>query len=154
MSQSLQLVIDPRVAADGITRADLEVQLAVNLQIRDVTSEARRAADRIATLRKQINERQDALSGSLAARARSADEKLAQLEAAFVTADGRYPQPMLLDQLNYLRGMTSRADQHPGGEARMRLDELKAELAQHTSALERIVADDLAWLVSETGGER
>ena len=43
-------------------------------------------------------------------------------------ASGSYPQPMLLSQLNYLAGMTSRADQIPGADAYTRLNELQQEV--------------------------
>ena len=47
-----------------------------------------------------------------------------------VDAGGSYPQPMFLNQLRYLQGMTSRADQRPGNFAYTRFDELSGQLAE------------------------
>jgi len=41
------------------------------------------------------------------------------------TADDRYPQPMLADQANYLYSMINSADQKPGKDAYIGLDELQ-----------------------------
>jgi predicted RNA-binding protein YlxR (DUF448 family) len=45
-------------------------------------------------------------------------------------AEGPYPQPMLLAQIEYLLGMIDRADQKPGRDAYLRFDELKLMLQQ------------------------
>ncbi len=140
------VLIDPRVAADGVTQEDLTAQVALNLKIRDVTSEAKMAAHRIASLREELNRKAtEAGEGSeLAKRAKTVDDKLAALEAQFVTAEGRYPQPMLLNQLSYLYGMTNRADQRPGADAYERLAGLEAALAGYVAELQRIIDSDLA----------
>ena len=36
-------------------------------------------------------------------------------------------RPMLIDQIRYLQAMLSRADQRPGNDAYLRLNELKSE---------------------------
>ena len=41
------------------------------------------------------------------------------------TQEGTYMRPMLIDQIRYLQSMLSRADQKPGNDAYMRLNELK-----------------------------
>jgi photosystem II stability/assembly factor-like uncharacterized protein len=147
-TRGFQVLIDPRVAADGVTQQDLEEQLAFNLQLRDLTAEAGRAAQRVTALREELaglsEKTQDR---DLLGRAESIDERLAAIESQFVTSEvGRYPQPMLLDQLQYLGGMTSRADQKLGADAYTRFDELKAELAGHVAAIERLLASDVAEL--------
>jgi hypothetical protein len=42
-----------------------------------------------------------------------------------VTADIIYPQPMLIDQMKYLRSMLMQADQRPGKDAYDRYEVLK-----------------------------
>ena len=41
--------------------------------------------------------------------------------------EGPYMQPMLINQLSYLMSMLSRADQKPGNDAYIRLDEIKSK---------------------------
>jgi len=43
------------------------------------------------------------------------------------TKEGPYMQPMLVNQLSYLMSMLSRADQKPGNDAYIRLDEIKSK---------------------------
>ncbi|HEY5657425.1 MAG TPA: hypothetical protein VIY27_06515, partial [Myxococcota bacterium] len=56
----------------------------------------------------------------------------------------RYSQPMLIDQLEYLLDMTTRADQQPGRDAYARYDQLRGELAALEEALDRIERSDAA----------
>jgi hypothetical protein len=80
-------------------------------------------------------------------RAESLDDRLATIEGLFVTSEeGRYPQPMLLDQLRYLGGMTNDADQKLGTDAYTRFDELKAELEGHLAEIEQLLETELAEL--------
>jgi hypothetical protein len=112
--------LDPRLTQDGITTADLQAQFDLGIKVRDAIGEARGAAARIAAARKR-------LTGASGAAADTA-AKLAALDAKLVTADGRYTQPMLIDQLTYLYRMISAADQRPGRDAFVRYDELRKEL--------------------------
>jgi hypothetical protein len=63
--------------------------------------------------------------GSDAAKATAAQA----LRAELVTAGGNYPQPMLIDQLQNVWRMANQADQRPGRDAVVRLDDLRGELA-------------------------
>jgi hypothetical protein len=45
-----------------------------------------------------------------------------------VTKQGTYMQPMLIDQMKYLYGMISKADQILGNDAYKRFDDLSLEL--------------------------
>jgi hypothetical protein len=47
-TRPLEVRVDPRVAADGVTQSDLEEQLALSLRVRDLAGEARADAIRIA----------------------------------------------------------------------------------------------------------
>ncbi|MFC1782319.1 WD40/YVTN/BNR-like repeat-containing protein, partial [Planctomycetota bacterium] len=119
--------IDPRVAADGVTQSDMAEQLSLCLKVRDTISRARMAHD---IIRKELRQRPN-------------DEKLAALEAKFVTAPGRYMTPMLLDQLSYLNSMLDRADQKPGRDAYMRHEELSGLLAGYIAELRQIMKGDM-----------
>ena len=135
----LELRIDPRVAAEGVTVADLEEQYRFNLAVRETMADAREIADGIDDLRDQIEEaRADAGGG----RNETLDElaaELAELDARVNDAEGSYPRPMLLSQLNYLAGMTGRADQAPGADAYERHEELRAEVREVGDWLQTLV---------------
>ena len=128
MTRSLRLNIDPRVAEDGVTIANLEEQLALNLQIRDAISGARRAAHDMAS---HIDRLQAAVDDGARTEGdvEPVIEDLQALHAQLVTEDtGSYPPPMLIDQLQYLYGMTTRADQQLGRDAFTRFETLRTEL--------------------------
>jgi photosystem II stability/assembly factor-like uncharacterized protein len=147
-TRSFQVLIDPRVAADGVTQEDLEEQLAFNLRLLEMTSEARRAAQRLGELREELAALPELTEDrGLLRRAESLDTRLAEIESEFVTTEeGRYPQPMLLDQLGYLRGMTNDADQKLGTDAHTRFDELRAQLEGHLAEIARLLETELAEL--------
>ncbi len=138
-TQTFRVYVDPRVAEDGVTQEDLEAQLAFNLQARDALSLARKAAVRVDSLIAGIDQ-----AGGQATDAAAAREELAALRATLVTHWVRYSQPMLIDQLEYLSGMTTRADQLPGRDAYARYEQLRAELAEIEQTLERIERSDVA----------
>ncbi len=115
-TQPLLVRIDPRVAADGVTQADLEEQARFSLKLRDATSDARRLAERLRQAREKAE-------GDAAASAR-----LQQLHDRLVTARGAYPQPMLIDQIANVARMVGEADQKVGRDAYARLDDLLKEL--------------------------
>ncbi|WP_419941414.1 VPS10 domain-containing protein [Candidatus Palauibacter sp.] len=135
----LELRIDPRVAGEGVTVADLEEQYRFNLDVMETTAEAREVSNGIEGLRERLAEaRADAGGG----RNRTLDELAADLEeldAQVNDAEGSYPRPMLLSQLNYLGGMTSRADQAPGADAYARHEELQEEVRAVAEQLQALV---------------
>jgi photosystem II stability/assembly factor-like uncharacterized protein len=140
-TRTFRVLVDPRVAEDGVTQADLEEQLALALKVRDMLGEARAAVVRLEKAREAIAARQKA--GGLDRKAsREVDQAMRALDAIrerLVTADGAYPQPMLVDQIQYLYGMLNRADQKPGRDAHLRYDELRAELDRNLAELRRIL---------------
>jgi hypothetical protein len=138
-TRPFRILIDPRLPADGITELTLREQLAMSLRARDLVSESRRVVARLVEVRRQAGE---AGAGGNDA-ARRALPKLAAIEARLVTAQGRYPTPMLADQIAFLYGMTLAADQKLGRDVSERYVELAAQLAEVKSALEAIVATDL-----------
>ena len=134
-SKRFDVLLDPRVAADGVTRADVVEQVTLSLEVRDALSQARMAAADITRAREKLAQETDE-----AAQARTVDEALAAIEAKLVTAEGHsYPTPMLIAQLDYLYSALNRADQKPGRDAHERFAELESALAEHIAELERIL---------------
>ncbi len=132
---NLSLMIDPRVAADGVTLADLEAQTAFNLEVRDFTSEAKMVLHRLESLLDRVR--------SSGAGAAAVEEKLTDLHAKFITVEGRYQTPMLISQIGYLNAMTNRADQRPGNHAHSRLVQLRERLAEYAAQLQAILDNDV-----------
>ena len=130
---ALEVRIDPRVAADGVTREDLVAQEEFGVQVLAALRRARRLSARIRELRAGLAERNEAGEAG----AERVDEVLAGVQRRLDDTDGPYPQPMLIAQLRYLAGMLDRADQRPGADAYLRLAELEGELARCAAASEK-----------------
>lgn len=130
-SAPFRILMDPRVEADGVTPADLEAQFEFNTRVIQLYTDALEA-------RRQV---QDALdSGDYSG---GDMEELERLRALMVEAEGiSYPTPMLVSQIRYLLGMTSRADQRPGDFAYTRFDELRSQLGEIQASLERITGGE------------
>ncbi len=127
-----ELLIDPRVAADGVTQADLAEQAKLGLLVRDAIVEARSAVSRLTSARKSLEGKTDEAS-------RRADEQLAAIQQRLMTGPVRYDMPMVADQLQYLNGMINRADQKLGRDAFERYDELRAALDSIVSDLDAVL---------------
>ena len=106
-SRSFEILMDPKVERSGVRVHDLRAQEELALAVRGILDESKILAYNV----------KDAKSGSML-----------HIKNALITAKGPYPQPMLIDQLNYLRSMIDRADQRPGKDAYIRYDELKDQL--------------------------
>jgi photosystem II stability/assembly factor-like uncharacterized protein len=113
-AETLTIVPDPRLAADGVIQADLEEQLALSLAIRATTREARTLVEQIENRLRSVPDSQKGPWQSLRAR--------------LVTAPGAYPQPMLIDQLASLSRMVNSADRKVGRSAFDFHDELRQAL--------------------------
>jgi len=116
-TRPLEVRIDPRVAAAGVTQADLQEQLDLALKVRDAIAEARALGSKLAAAREA------APAGSGSARA------LQALLDRVVTAAVVYPQPMLIDQLSNVARMVGQADQKVGRDAFVRFEDLMKEWA-------------------------
>jgi hypothetical protein len=128
-----ELFIDPRVAADGVTQADLEEQAELGLLVSDAIVEARSAVSRLTSARKSLEGKTDEAS-------RRTDEQLAAIQQRLMTGPVRYDMPMVADQLQYLNGMINRADQKLGRDAFERYEELKAALESIVSDLDAVLS--------------
>jgi hypothetical protein len=119
-TQPITLKLDPRLAADNVTVADLREQYEHNLRMRDMVAEASRVANRVRQARTRLQSGGNA--DSLAA--------VKELAAALFGPDEgvRYGRPGLQTQITYLAGMTTRVDQRIGRDAAERYQTLRKEL--------------------------
>lgn len=132
LEQTVEILADPRVLAQGTTIDDMTAQVYFQQLVLELISELR-----------QFEEQVEEELGELKGDEERSDEQKARIDALegivarIQSEDIIYPRPMLSSQLSYLYGMVSRADQAPGGEATKRYDALSAELAD----LRRIFAE-------------
>ena len=104
--------IDPRIAKDGVTVADLAVQTKFSLKVRDALAGARAIQARV---RQAIE-------------AKRGDQ--AKLQAAWnrlTTKSGPYEDAMFVDQLSNVNRAISDADQKIGASAYERFNQLMKE---------------------------
>ena len=120
----LNLLMDPRVAADGVTMADLKAQQDIIREVSALAADADALGTRL----------RDELGG-----AEAPSGALRELECKVFTERGiRYPTPMLLDQVRYLASMVDGADQKPGRDAFNRLRQLRRQVEEIGDALDRL----------------
>jgi photosystem II stability/assembly factor-like uncharacterized protein len=128
----LTVQIDPRLAAEGYTAADLQEQFAHNVRMRDMVAEVNAVIARA----RQAESR-------LAAAGPSAADTLAQVRTVLrnqlLTQPVRYGKPGLQAHIQYLAGMTSRVDQKVGRDALERAEVLRKELDDAKAALDRAI---------------
>ncbi len=119
LTQPLTIRLDPRVAQDGVTIADLREQFNHNVKVRDMITDVNMLAVQIDEGRKEL------------ATARTASDTLKQLEAIrakIVTPPIRYSKPELQAHITYLYSLTMQADQRIGRDAIARYQILRKEL--------------------------
>ncbi len=114
LRQSFELLPDPRVLKEGISVKDMQQQEALALQIVDLLSQAKKEANKIEKKLKTDKGNEKVV--------------LENLKNSLVQTKGRYTQPKLISQINYLLGIVNRADQLPGKDAFERYEELVKEL--------------------------
>ena len=112
--------IDPRIARDGVTIADLRAQLEHNLKARDMLTEVNALVSRVDSARRRLAATTGAPADTLA--------RLNALRAKLVTPPVRYSKPELQAHIAYLYSLTTSADQKIGRDAVQRDQQLRAEL--------------------------
>lgn len=115
LEQPFEIVMDPRVSKDGISEADIEKQLAMQLRVMDLLSRARKLQAELEKESKILKEKE-----GQKARLEQIDTVLKQLK----NEEGAYPQQMFVAQISYLYNMISGADQLLGQDATERYQEL------------------------------
>ncbi|WP_138431344.1 WD40/YVTN/BNR-like repeat-containing protein [Fodinibius saliphilus] len=127
-TRELDLQIDPRIKTDGVSKADLQAQLELNLDIRDAIGKSQKMAAAMDTMRSRVDSAR--VRGDITGdKAQEVTNTLDELYRELVTSEeGSYQPPMLIDQLEYLYYMTISADQRPGNDAYNRFETLNGEL--------------------------
>jgi hypothetical protein len=111
-TEPLTVKIDPRIARDGTTVADLAAQTTFALKVRDALAEAR-------AVQARVRQALDAKRGDQA--------KLQSVSERLTTRSGPYEDQMFIDQLNNVNRVISEADQKVGASAIERFNQLMKE---------------------------
>jgi photosystem II stability/assembly factor-like uncharacterized protein len=127
-TQPFNVLIDPNIAAEGITIADLEEQFEHNTRTRELVTSVN---DTVARLR----DAQAKVQGTGSERGR----QLESIAARLLTEPVRYGKPGLQAHITYLAGMTTRVDQKIGRDAIERYNVLKKELDAVRLELDRVL---------------
>jgi photosystem II stability/assembly factor-like uncharacterized protein len=131
--------IDPRVAKDGVTQADLQEQYDLLIKVRDAVGEARQLQQRLLqTMEKAGVKPAPAPGPGQSPSSIKYDHALQALYARLVSAGGVYPQPMLVEQFSSIQRMVGGADQKPGKDAWDRFNDCVKELNAIRSEVDRI----------------
>lgn len=126
----LTVAIDPRVAEDGVTLADLQEQFEHNMRMRELVTSVNQLVSR-------VRDAQSKLKGTT-----NETEKLSSLNALaskLMTEPVRYGKPGLQAHITYLAGMTANVDQKIGRDALERYAVLKKQLDQARTEFERVL---------------
>jgi hypothetical protein len=111
-TESFTVKIDPRIAKDGTTVADLAAQTAFALKVRDALAEARAIQSRV----------RQALDNK-----RGDQAKLQAVHERLTTKSGPYEDQMFVDQLSNVNRAISQADQKVGASYYERFNQLMKE---------------------------
>ena len=126
LTTQLEVMMHPRLLADGITAQDLQAQYDLAVKVQELTADARRLATELRTARERLQNNAAAL------------RQLEALERRVTTQPNQaYAQPMLTSQISYLSGIV-RGDNRPHNHAFERYEELKREVDSIRAELQRI----------------
>lgn len=132
-TQPFKVLIDPNVAASGVTVADLVEQYDHNLEMRAFTAE-------VAALVTRVRNARVAAKNGPANQLASIDEIYSQL---VTWPEGvRYARPGLQDHTQYLNGLGTRVDQKVGRDAIERLAALKKEHARMKALVDKLLGPE------------
>ena len=124
--QTFNVLIDPRVAEDGVTLADLQEQYEHNLRMREMVTTVNQLVTR-------VRDAQNKSNGSID------PNRLNAIAAKLLTEPVRYGKPGLQAHITYLAGMTANVDQKIGRDAIARYEVLKRELEIVKAEVEQLL---------------
>jgi photosystem II stability/assembly factor-like uncharacterized protein len=125
-TEPFNLLIDPRVAEDGVTIADLQEQYEHNTRMREMVTTVNQLVAR-------VRDAQNKPNGSVD------PNRLSAIATKLLTEPVRYGKPGLQAHITYLAGMTANVDQKIGRDAIERYDVLKRELEAIKAEVEQLL---------------
>ena len=134
-TQQFNVLIDPRVAEDGITIADLREQFEHNMRVRELVNGVNQLATRVRDA--QAKSVKTSTDNDTAARLNAVAAKL-------FTEPVRYGKPGLQAHVGYLASMTANTDQKIGRDAVLRYEALRKEFEELRGEVDRILGRSTA----------
>lgn len=131
LMQPLNVLIDPRLAEDGVTVADLREQFEHNTRMQEMVEEVEALVERVERAQRELED-------ATGAAADTADG-LEPIAERLLTQPVRYGKPGLEDQITYLATMTRGVDQKVGRDALERYAVLREELDELRAQVERVL---------------
>jgi photosystem II stability/assembly factor-like uncharacterized protein len=132
LTESFNVLIDPRVAEDGVTVADLQEQYEHNMRVREMVNSVNQLVARV----REFQQKSSAVGASTGPDAVS---RINAVAARLLTEPVRYSKPGLQAHINYLASMTANVDQKIGRDAIERYQVLKKELDTLRAEVDRIL---------------
>jgi photosystem II stability/assembly factor-like uncharacterized protein len=133
-TQPLNVLIDPHVAADGVTLADIQEQFEHNVRMRELVSEVNQLVVRVREAQNKLRDNPNSDGASAA---------LMAISSKLLTEPVRYGKPGLQAHITYLAGMTANVDQKIGRDAIQRYEVLKKELESVRAEVNRLLGQPL-----------
>jgi hypothetical protein len=120
LTESFTVLIDPRVAEDGVTVADLQEQFAHNMRMRELVNSVNQLVTRVRDTQSKLRNASATNSNML--------NRVNAIAGRLLTEPVRYGKPGLQAHITYLAGMTNNVDQKIGRDAIERYEVLRKEL--------------------------
>lgn len=144
LTESFNVLIDPRVAEDGVTLADLQEQFEHNMRVRELVNS-------VNSLVARVREAQTKMRTAATADGEAAN-RVNAIAAKLLTEPVRYGKPGLQAHITYLAGMTTNVDQKIGRDAVERYEVLRKELDAIRAEVDRVLGP--AQTVGNKNGHR
>jgi len=130
-AESFNVLIDPRVAEDGVTLADLQEQYEHNMRMRELVTEVNQLVTRVREAQTKLRNA-STVDNDLATRVNA-------LASRLLTDPIRYSKPGLQAHITYLASMTANVDQKIGRDAIERYAVLKKELDELHAEADKVL---------------
>jgi hypothetical protein len=131
LTETFNVLIDPRVLEDGVTLVDLREQFEHNMRMRELVTTVNGLITR-------VREAQTKLLAASVVDARMLTA-LNAIASKLNTEPVRYGRPGLQAQITYLVGMTANVDQKIGHDAIERYEVLRKELEGIRAEVDRVL---------------
>jgi photosystem II stability/assembly factor-like uncharacterized protein len=128
---TFNVLIDPRIAEDGVTVADLQEQFEHNMRMREMVSSVNQLVARIRDAQTKLRNSSTVDSEAL--------NRVNAIAARLLTEPVRYSKPGLQAHITYLASMTANVDQKIGRDAIERYATLKKELDAIRAEVDRLL---------------
>jgi len=130
LTESFNVLIDPRVAEDGVTLADLQEQFEHNMRMRELVNGVNQLVTRVRDAQTKMR-----AAGTNGEAAKSVNAIAAKL----LTEPVRYGKPGLQAHITYLAGITANTDQKIGRDSVERYEVLRKELEALRAEVDRVL---------------